>query len=138
VEEIVATPSVFDLSVTFVHLGLGATVVELPGFSWTKEYLDGYEELTAGDGIDGRLVTMSPQEHTWTTWERHPAGEELVVQLSGRAVLIQDLPEGENRLELGPGQAAINPKGVWHTADVIEAGTALFITPGRGTSHRPR
>lgn len=131
-------PSVFDLSTTFVHLGLGATASELPDFAWTKEYLDGYEESTAGDGIEGRLVTMSPVEETWTTWERHPAGEELVVQLSGRSVLIQDLPDGENRLELGPGQATINPKGVWHTADVIEPGRALFITPGRGTSHRPR
>jgi uncharacterized cupin superfamily protein len=83
-------------------------------------------------------VTLSPLEETWTSWERHPAGAELVVQLSGRSVLIQDLADGENRLELGPGQATINPKGVWHTAEVIEAGRALFVTPGRGTSHRPR
>ena len=26
----------------------------------------------------------------------------------------------------------------WHTADVHEPGSALFITPGRGTEHRPR
>jgi mannose-6-phosphate isomerase-like protein (cupin superfamily) len=132
------TPARFDLSKTFVHLGLGATATELPDFAWTQEYLEGYEQTTAGDGDEGRLVTLSPQEHTWTTWERHPAGEELVVQLSGRVILIQDLPDGENRLELGPGQAAINPKGVWHTADVLEAGDALFITPGRGTAHRAR
>jgi len=133
-----ATSEVFDLSRTFVHLGLGATVTELPDFAWTQEYLEGYERATSGDGDEGRLVTMSPQEHTWTTWERHPAGEELVVQLTGRVVLIQDLPEGERRLELGPGQAAINPKGVWHTADVLDPGQALFITAGRGTTHRPR
>jgi mannose-6-phosphate isomerase-like protein (cupin superfamily) len=133
-----ATGNVFDLSRTFVHLGLGATATELPDFAWTREYLEGYERATASDGDEGRLVTMSSQHDTWTTWERHPAGAEVVVQLSGRAVLIQDLPDGENRLELGPGQAAINPKGVWHTADVLEPGEVLFITPGRGTEHRSR
>jgi mannose-6-phosphate isomerase-like protein (cupin superfamily) len=132
------TSAVFDLSKTFVHLGLGATTTDLPNFEWTQEYLEGYEESTASDGDEGRLVTMSAQDHSWTSWERHPAGEELVVQLSGRSVLIQDLPDGERRLELGPGQAAINPKGVWHTADVVEACEVLFITPGRGTAHRPR
>lgn len=40
--------------------------------------------------------------------------------------------------QLHAGQAAINPRGVWHTADVHEPGSALFITPGRGTEHRPR
>ncbi len=132
------TPQVFDLSSTFVHLGLGSVARELPGFEWTEAYLSGYETATAGDGPDGRLVTMSPQAETWTQWERHPAGDELVVQLAGRSILIQDLPGGENRLELGPGQAVINPKGVWHTADVVEPGTALFVTPGVGTEHRER
>ena len=71
-------------------------------------------------------------------WERHPAGDEVVVQLGGRVVVIQDAAGGEQRLELGPGEALINPKGVWHTADVLEPGDSLFITPGRGTEHRPR
>jgi hypothetical protein len=31
----------------------------------------------------------------------------------------------------------INPPNVWHTARVHEPGRALFITPGRGTEHRP-
>jgi mannose-6-phosphate isomerase-like protein (cupin superfamily) len=132
------TPAAFDLSSTFVHLGLGSVARELPGFAWTAEYLEGYEQETAGDGPDGRLVVMSPQAETWTYWECHPAGDELVVQLDGRSILIQDLPDGHNRIELGPGQAVINPKGVWHTADVVVPGTALFVTPGRGTEHRPR
>ncbi len=131
-------PEAFDLSSTFVHLGLGSVVRPLPDFAWTDEYLSAYEDETAGDGAEGRLVTMTPQKETWTAWERHPAGEELVVQLEGRSVLIQDLPDGEHRIELGPGRAAVNPKGVWHTADVLEPGKALFITAGRGTEHRPR
>ena len=65
-------------------------------------------------------------------------GEEVVLLLSGRVDLIQRIDGGERRVALGPGQAVVNPPGVWHTADVHEPGDALFITPGRGTEHEPR
>ena len=39
---------------------------------------------------------------------------------------------------LNPGEYAINDPGVWHTADVESEATALFITSGEGTEHRPR
>ncbi|HEX8058599.1 MAG TPA: cupin, partial [Novosphingobium sp.] len=39
---------------------------------------------------------------------------------------------------LRPGEYAINPPGTWHTADVADQATALFITSGLGTDHRPR
>jgi mannose-6-phosphate isomerase-like protein (cupin superfamily) len=103
-----------------------------------KEFLENYEAQTGADGDDGRLVVVSAQERSWDSWERHPAGDEVVVQLAGRVVVIQDTSDGEHRLELGPREGLINPRGVWHTADVLEPGDALFITPGRGTEHRPR
>ena len=40
--------------------------------------------------------------------------------------------------ELRTGEYAINPPGVWHTADVESEATALFITAGLGTELRPR
>ncbi len=128
----------FDLSEVYVHLGSGARVELLPDFAWTEEYLERYESEHACDGDDGRLVMIGRQDATWTNWERHPAGDELVVALSGHTVLIQEI-EGEHRhVDLREGQAAVNPRGVWHTADVHEPGSALFVTPGRGTEHRPR
>jgi hypothetical protein len=42
------------------------------------------------------------------------------------------------RTSLRGGQAAVNPPGVWHTADVHEPGRGLFITPGKGTEHKAR
>jgi hypothetical protein len=36
------------------------------------------------------------------------------------------------------GEAIVNPRNVWHTADIDEACGTLFITPGLGTEHRPR
>jgi mannose-6-phosphate isomerase-like protein (cupin superfamily) len=128
----------FDLASTPVHLGLGATAVPLTGFSWSADDLAAYEARFAADGDEGRLVTMGPLTASWTSWERHPAGEELVVVLSGRAELVQRVGGGERRIPLGPGEAVVNPPGVWHTADVHEPGTALYITPGRGTEHEPR
>ena len=84
------------------------------------------------------MVTMNEQAESWPTWERHPAGEELVILLEGRIELIQEIDGDERRVELRAGQALINPPGVWHTADVHEPGRGLFITPGTGTEHKPR
>lgn len=127
----------FDLSRTFVHLGSGARATPVPDFEWTAEFLTRYEQTFAGDADEGRLVCISEQIVTWTSWERHPAGEELVVLLSGQVDLVQDLDGRERVMSLSPGQAVINPTGVWHRSVVHEPGSALFITPGRGTQHRP-
>lgn len=128
----------FDLDRTYVHLGLEATAIPLPNFRWEPDYLTHYETEHSADGDQGRLVMIGASESTWTTWERHPAGDEVVVQLSGRATLIREVDGQELRVEMRPGQATINPRGAWHTVDVHEPGQALFITPGRGTEHRPR
>jgi mannose-6-phosphate isomerase-like protein (cupin superfamily) len=128
----------FDLSSTHIHLGLGARATPIPDFQWTPEFLAQYGADFASDGDEGRIVCLFEQNATWDSWERHPAGEEVVVLLSGRVDLIQDLDGEHRRIELRPGEAIVNPAGVWHTADVIEPGQGLFITPGRGTEHRPR
>jgi uncharacterized cupin superfamily protein len=128
----------FDLSSTYAHLGLGARVDLLPDFAWTPEYLASYGERTADDGDEGRLVTLFDQRESWDTWERHPAGDELVVLLSGRVDLFQEIDGEVRTVELAPGTAVVNPPGAWHTADVREPGQALFITPGHGTEIRPR
>lgn len=128
----------FDLRTTYIHLGRGPTATPLPDFQWSAEYLEAYDRRFSLDGDDGRLVVLGHLEASWDTWERHPAGQEVVVLLSGRAELIQDVDGHERRVPLEPGHAIINPPAVWHTADVHEPGDALFITPGRGTEHRPR
>ena len=128
----------FALEKTFVPLGLGSVAVALPDFQWDEDYLEEYSNRFLSDGDEGRLVCVTPQEETWTYWERHPAGDELVVLLSGRVGVIQDLPDGPHVVELRPGRAMINPRGVWHTSDVHEPGGALFVTPGAATEHRPR
>ena len=127
----------FDLAHTFVHLGRDAAATPLPDFAWSPEYLDAYAARFATDGDEGRLVCVLPQEATWDTWERHPAGDEVVVLLSGRVDVIQEVEGTQRVVELRAGEAMVNPRNVWHTTLVHEPGEALFITPGTGTEHRP-
>lgn len=128
----------FDLSATAVHLGLGARAIPLEGFDFSPACLEGYERRFASDGAEGRLVMQFPCRADWDVWEVHPAGDELVVVLSGRMVLHQELAGAVRSVTLGPGEAVVNPPGVWHTADVVEPGAILTITSGLGTEHRSR
>ena len=86
----------------------------------------------------GRLVTKSTTAGNWGHWEMHPAGDEVVYQVSGISELVLEADDGEERVRLAAGRFVIVPQGVWHTADTVEPGEMLFITPGAGTQHRPR
>ena len=121
-----------------VHLGRGATAVPQPEFNGLDWY-ESYGARHADDGAEGRLVALHSFDAPWTSWEMHPAGDELVVCIAGEITLIQQLPGGGvASVTLGAGDYAVNPPGVWHTADVAGPATALFVTAGLGTEHRPR
>ena len=128
----------FDLSTTHVHLGLGARATPIPDFQWDPEFLARYGAEHESDGDEGRLVLMGSGDSSWTTWERHPVGEELVVVVSGRLTLVQEIDGSERRTEMRAGEAIVNPRNVWHTADIDEPCETLFVTPGLGTEHKPR
>ena len=121
-----------------IHLGLGARAICEPEFTG-PEWYEQYDERHTGDLDEGRLVSLFRFEESWTSWEMHPAGDEVVCCLQGQMTLHQALADGSKRsYELGPGEYAINPPGAWHTADAEGPVVALFITVGKGTTHRPR
>lgn len=124
---------------TPIHLGLGARAViepEMTGMDWYEAYSARHDAV---DGREGRLVSLYTFDAPWTSWEMHPEGYEVVLCTAGRITLIQEWPDGRTEtVTLGPGEFAINEPGVWHTADVEGSATALFITAGLGTQHRPR
>ncbi|WP_417478692.1 cupin [Maricaulis sp.] len=110
-----------------------------PEFTGGMDWYDGYSERHASDGAEGRLVSVHTFCEPWGMWEMHPCGAEVVLCTGGFITLYQEAPNGSvDPVRLGPGQYAINPPGVWHTADVEGEATVLFITPGLGTEHRPR
>jgi hypothetical protein len=122
-----------------IHLGLGASASVEPEFTGAMEWYAGYAERHAQDGVEGRLVTLHSFTEPWNVWEMHPKGSEVVLCTAGEISLIQEATDGSaTRVTLGPSQYAINQPGVWHTADIETQATALFITAGLGTEHRPR
>jgi quercetin dioxygenase-like cupin family protein len=134
-----AARSPVDLSVHPIHLGLGATAVVEPEFTGDMSWYGAYVERHRADAAEGRLVTVHSFDESWTSWEMHPVGAEVVLCLSGTMTLHQEHADGaRSTVVLAPGQYAINPPGTWHTADVESTASALFITAGEGTQHRPR
>ncbi len=136
------------LSSNPVHLGLGGSAVAEPEFTGELEWYGAYGERHAADGAEGRLVSMHSFSSSWNVWEMHPRGHEVVLCTAGTITLIQEIDAADSsahqeaptkrRIVLQPGEYAINPPGVWHTADVDTSATAVFITTGEGTEHRPR
>ncbi|MEO0063428.1 MAG: hypothetical protein RLZZ08_1988 [Pseudomonadota bacterium] len=124
-----------------IHLGTGGAAMAQPPFprdaAAMQWYMD-YSTRHAADGAEGRLVSLFTFTEDWAGWEMHPAGDEVVVCIEGAMELIQLIEGTERRTTLLPGHYAINPPGVWHTADVADRATGLFITAGAGTEHRPR
>lgn len=128
-------PSLFENP---LHLGLGATAIPQPPFTGMDWY-EAYGARNASDGAEGRLVTMYRFSENWDSWEMHPLGDEVVLCVSGRMTLHQEQTDGSTAsTTIGAGEYAINPPGCWHTADIEGEATALFITAGLGTEHRPR
>jgi len=127
-----------DISAHPIHLGLGATAEVEPTFTGQMEWYMAYGERHAGDGDEGRLVSMTTFAEPWDVWEMHPKGAEVVLCTAGTIELIQEIDGVEVATVLEVGEYAINEPGTWHTANVEESATAVFITAGLGTEHRPR
>lgn len=126
-----------DISKHPIHLGLGARAYSEPpftGMSWYMEYGKRHEK----DGKEGRLVSFHTFQESWDSWEMHPHGEEVVLCVEGAITLIQEVDGESTSVTLHKNEYAINPAGVWHTADVSGGASCLFITAGLGTENRPR
>ena len=121
----------FDPLATFALLpdGPTATLLDVTPDFWQR--LEARTELQAG-----RLVSAYRFTEDWASWERHPEGDELVIQLSGAMDFVVDDGRGERVVSLRGRAALVVPRGAWHTARVIEPSEAIFVTRGAGTEHR--
>lgn len=92
------------------------------------------------DNFKGHLlVAQFDFAADWPSWEIHPAGDEIVVLLSGRADMIFDRDGSHQTTSLAqPGSFVIVPKGTWHTARISTPTSMLFVTPGEGTENKPK
>ena len=122
----------FSLDSTYIHLQPDESALAMEGGARFWAGIADRHDLD-----HGRLMGSTEQSADWDHWERHPAGEEILVLLSGELELVLDTDQGEERAVLKPGQTFIVPKGVWHRGIVKKPGKLMFITPGAGTEHRP-
>ncbi|MFC3853228.1 cupin domain-containing protein [Salinispirillum marinum] len=82
------------------------------------------------------LVSQYEFSEDWPTWERHPAGDEIVVLLSGKADMMLRVGGKDECVSLRePSAHVVVPAGVWHTAKTSEKTRMLFVTPGEGTEN---
>ena len=83
------------------------------------------------------LVSLHEFSESWPHWERHPAGDEIVILLSGKVTLRIQTRQSEEKTDLNAaGSYVIIPRGAWHLAETRDPARMLFITPGEETEHR--
>ena len=132
----------FDLSRTPIHLGNDVDAdnpaVPLPGFGFDGESFGAYVAEHCRPGAPGRLLMIETTPTDWGAWECHNDADEVVIVLEGRGTFIQEIDGAERRIPFQAGDAIVNPRGVWHTADVDEPMRAIYLTPCPGTEHRER
>lgn len=129
----------FELTDTYLILDPDSNVEQVEGGGpfWARLASD--HRLVA-QLDDSRLVSAYRTTDDWTNWERHPAGEEVIIATGGRFAIRTEDPDSaaSATIVLHDGQTIIMPAGVWHTVDVDEPGVMLTITAGKGTEHRDR
>ena len=88
-----------------IHLDAASGAQVQPEFSGMAWYAD-YMARTAEDGAKGRLVSLSTFTESWTSWEMHPAGDEVVVARDNMPLLklVPLTPTGGRRPGSAKGQ----------------------------------
>jgi len=136
------TTGPIDLSNHPIHLGTigdeATSAVLLEDFTFDGPGFEAYIARHCSTDAPGRLVMVETTPQDWATWERHPLGDEIVIVLEGAGTFVHQIDGAETRIEVTPGATVINPRGVWHTADVSVPIKAVYITPCPETDHKPR
>jgi mannose-6-phosphate isomerase-like protein (cupin superfamily) len=124
----------FALASTYVQLldGLRAETVDVDENFWSE--IDARKSLHRGRLVGLMRMERGEGDHS----EVHPAGDELLILISGAADVVLEERGGERAIPLTAGQACVVPRGTWHHFRVRRAGELVFVTPGRGTRARER
>jgi mannose-6-phosphate isomerase-like protein (cupin superfamily) len=87
--------------------------------------------------VDGHLLALTSLERPPPPLgERHPDGDELIYLLSGEVTVVIEAPGGDERHALGPGDALIVARGLWHRLEVARPVRLVHLTPSPSGEHR--
>jgi uncharacterized cupin superfamily protein len=62
-------------------------------------------------------------------WERHTAGDEIVMVVEGRSTIFFLVDDEEKATSLGAGELVVVPQGTWHRFETPEFVKVLSVTP---------
>ena len=68
-------------------------------------------------------------------WERHSAGDEIVVVIGGETTITFLAEDDEESSQLRTGDLVVIPQGTWHRFDTPDEVKVLSVTP-QPTDHR--
>lgn len=94
-------------------------------------------EHDPGEPVEGMTFGVAVMsENAPHGGERHPAGDEVLYLIDGRARLVfTDDPEPD--IDLRSGDVVIVPKGLWHRVEILRPCHFAYLTPGHGNEIRP-
>lgn len=69
-------------------------------------------------------------------WERHTAGDEIVMVIDGETTIYFLVDEDERAASLGAGEFVVVPQGIWHRFETPERVKLLSVSP-QPTDHTP-
>jgi mannose-6-phosphate isomerase-like protein (cupin superfamily) len=131
--------SVLNLRSTYLYAE-GASLVRVDSDALWKRLMGGApagpEAEQVARGL-GWLVGLHHYGESWSLWEMHPEGDEIVHVVAGAFEFVLDTAGSEKSVQVQAGLTLVVPKGVWHRAIVHTPGDAVHITFGKGTQHRP-
>jgi mannose-6-phosphate isomerase-like protein (cupin superfamily) len=128
-----ATRPTIDPVASLIHLGRSGQAHALRCTAGIWREL----KLKDGDRIVGVIRGRVPADFHADHWEIHPAGDELLMLLSGEVDLILEQRPRDRRIRLRAGKAFIVPRGRWHRFVIRRPCKLLFCTPACGTRHKP-
>lgn len=117
---------------TYVHLAQSGVATELPGGDAFWALPEAEIERFGG----GWLIAEFEFDRDWPNWEMHPQADEIVYLLSGAVEVLLEEAGGVRTIALSGSGAIVVPRGVWHTARVLEPSRMLHVTRGAGTELR--
>ena len=62
-------------------------------------------------------------------WDRHMKGDEIVMAIEGSTTIILRRPDGQERIELGPSELVVVPRGTWHRFENSVHLKVMTVTP---------
>ena len=123
----------------------GPTPISLDDVLPTLRFLAGRTPATTADESAGAFRRLSTYRDGavfvghWagtSEWERHSAGDEIVMVLDGETTISFLTDEGEAAAPLGSGEFVVVPQGTWHRFETPEGVKLLSVTP-QPTDHSP-